>query len=66
MSVDELRDIIWACLYQAGEARTLDEIATFTGRDRDAIRNALDHEWFSTNHDEVSISDRTSAQRNMT
>jgi hypothetical protein len=66
MSVDELRDIIWAYLYQANEARTLDEIAAFVDRDRDAIRNAIEHEWFSVAGDEVSIAYKLSAARNLT
>ena len=55
MGVDQLRDIIWAYLYEADEARTLDEIAAFADRDRAAISFAVDHEWFIVVNDRVSI-----------
>jgi hypothetical protein len=61
MSVDELRDIIWGYLYQADEARTLDEIAAFADRDREAISVAVDHEWFTMSNDQVSIAYTSSA-----
>jgi hypothetical protein len=55
MPDDELRDTIWGYLYQANEARTLDEIATSLDRDRAAICAAVDHEWFVLQHDQVRI-----------
>jgi hypothetical protein len=66
MSVDELRDTIWGYLYQADEARTLDEIATFVDRDREAISVAVDHEWFHVTDDQVSIAYTSPVERNST
>lgn len=55
MCLDELRDIIWAYLYRANEPRTLDEIAVFAERDREAVSFAVNHKWFSVANDQVSI-----------
>jgi hypothetical protein len=63
MSVDELRDTIWTYLYQADEARTLDEIAAFADRDRTAVTMAVDHEWFTISNDQVSIAYTSPAER---
>lgn len=53
--MDELRDSIWDFLFQAGEPRSIDEIAVSLGRDPDTIRGAVDHEWFSSNGGEITI-----------
>jgi hypothetical protein len=62
MSVEELRDIIWEYLYRANEARTLDEIAAFVARDREAVSYVVDHEWFKVAQGRVSIAYTASSE----
>lgn len=63
MGVEELRDIIWGYLYQAEEARTLDEIAAFVDQDREAVSFVVDHAWFNVVQDRVSIAYTSSPER---
>jgi len=53
--MDELRDSIWDFLYHAGEPRSIDEIVVFLGSDRETVRTAVDHEWFSANAGVIGI-----------
>ena len=55
MDVDALRDSIWAHLFRAKAAKSVDELAMHVAQDVTAVRAAVNHEWFSLSHDRVSI-----------
>ena len=55
MSIEELRDGIWDYLFQEKSAKTIDEIATLASEEPEAVRAAVDHEWFSVERDQVTI-----------
>jgi hypothetical protein len=55
MNTDELRAIIWDELFQAKDAKSVDEIAAFTDCDASAVRAAVTHDWFRVTEDRVSI-----------
>jgi hypothetical protein len=54
--MDELRVEIWDLLYRAEEPKSIGDIAECTGQDEAAIREAVEHEWFTTKEALVSIS----------
>ena len=62
MDTDGLRNTIWDFLYQARDSKSLDEIAAFAGQEPQAISAAVDHEWFQTAHDKVTIAYAQAAQ----
>jgi hypothetical protein len=55
MNVDELRSAIWDYLFQARDAKTIDELAAAAERDTTVIRGAVEHQWFTVVDGRVSI-----------
>ena len=55
MDTDELRNTIWDKLFQAKSAKSVDELALMTAQSTDAVRIALDHEWFAVAGGRASI-----------
>ncbi len=55
MDINQLRDGIWAYLFEARAAKTIDEIATHTGEGVATVGAAVNHEWFAIVRDRVSI-----------
>jgi len=55
MNTDELRDSIWDYLFESKSTKSIDEIAALANCDNAAIREAVNHEWFSVSQDQVAI-----------
>jgi hypothetical protein len=55
MSEDDLRNSIWDNLFRTKSAKSVDELAAFTGHSAEDVRVVLNHEWFSVADDRVSI-----------
>jgi hypothetical protein len=62
MDIDELRDVIWDHLFRAKASKSIDEIAVLTNQPLDAVRTAVNHEWFNVSRDRVSIAYGVPAQ----
>ena len=52
---DTLRSEIWDYLSTAIGPQSFDDIARCVGRDADAVRGVVNHEWFELSGDLVSI-----------
>ena len=54
--MEELRIVIWDLLFHAKEPKTIEDIAEALNQDIEAVRIAVNHEWFLMVRDLVSIS----------
>lgn len=55
MSTEELRDSIWDYLFECKSTKSIDEIAVLANCDSAAIREAVNHEWFTVSQDQIAI-----------
>jgi len=55
MNVDELRTAIWDYLFQARDAKTIEELAAAAELESGVIRGAVEHQWFKVVGERVSI-----------
>lgn len=59
--MDELRIQIWDLLFRAKAPKSIPELAESTEQEKETVREAVDHDWFTVNQDLVAISHDTSA-----
>ncbi len=55
MDIDELRESIWEHLFRTKATKSIGEIAALTGHEASAVRAAVEHQWFHTANEDVSI-----------
>ena len=53
--MEELRDRIWDFLYQAGQPTSVEATAASMGCDQEAVRLAVDHDWFEVTDGQIQI-----------
>jgi hypothetical protein len=54
-NIEDLRNAIWEHLFQAKEAKSIDEIAAATNCNVGLVGAAVNHEWFNVTDRSVSI-----------
>ena len=54
--MEELRIEIWDLLFRSGHPVSIDGIAQQIEKEADTVRQAVDHEWFTTADNRVAIS----------
>lgn len=53
--MDELREQIWDYLFQVRSQRSIDDLASWSGRDPADVRAAVQHPWFRVTDDKVAV-----------